>query len=67
MCRVEGRGVGGRWGGRAAVAPIGPLAREPPYAAASKRKKKKKRKGKKRKRNEISFVSCILPLLMVNI
>ena len=48
------------WCRPAAVAPIRPLAREPPYAtiAALKVQNTKKKKKKKEKRNHIDIVVC---------
>jgi len=47
------------WPWLAAVAPIGPLAWEPPYAAgaALKSKKKKKKKKKKLSHMEVTFIA----------
>ena len=50
------------WCRLAAVAPIGPLAWEPPYATSVALKSKKKKEGKKKKRKEIRNKSNLAKL-----
>ena len=52
------------WRRPVATALIGPLAREPPYAAGSalKRKKKEKDRKERKKRKEMGTQQCLAPL-----